>query len=185
MLQYADLPLFEQHRARLTRAEATCRRPPAAFAVVGGIALAMLLGITVAEVLWRYLLNDSLPWTEDVSTMSLTVVVAAAIAYGAGEGSHVCVNLIARFAARRVTRVTDAIARLLGLCVTAMAAYALFVHGSCGLPCGDVTGSLSIPHTPFYYALGVSLAAYGCLLAAQMLLGFAAWNGEDPNEPVE
>ena len=179
------MPLFEQHRARLARAEATCRRPPAAFAVVGAIALALLLGITVTEVLWRYLLNDSLAWTEDVSTMSLAVVVAAAIAYGASEGSHVCVNLIARFAPRRVTRVTDAIARLLGLAVTAMAAYALFDHGSCGLPCGDVTGSLSIPHTPFYYALGASLAAYGCLLASQLLLGFAVWNGEDPNEPVE
>ena len=179
------MPLFEQHRARLARAESACRRLPAAFAVVGGIALAMLLGITVAEVLWRYVLNDSLPWTEDVSTMSLAVVVAAAVAYGAGEGSHVCLNLIARFAARRVTRVTDAIARLLGLGVTALAAYALFVHGSCGPPCGDVTGNVSIPHTPFYYVLGASLAVYGCLLASQMLLGFAVWNGDDPNEPVE
>ncbi|MDE2690382.1 MAG: TRAP transporter small permease subunit [Acidobacteriota bacterium] len=179
------MPLFEQHRARLARFESHCRRPPAAFAIVGGIALATLLGITVAEVLWRYLLNDSLPWIEDVSTMSLAVVVAAAIAYGAGEGAHVCVNLIARFAARRVTRVTDAVARLLGLAVTAMAAYALFVHGSCGLPCGDVTGSLSISHTPFYYALGASLAAYGFLLASQLLLGLAVWNAEDPNEPVE
>ncbi|MCY3964539.1 MAG: TRAP transporter small permease subunit [Acidobacteria bacterium] len=179
------MPLFEQHRARLARAESTCRRLPAAFAVVGGIALAMLLGITVAEVLWRYVLNDSLPWTEDVSTMSLAVVVAAAVAYGAGEGSHVCLNLIARFAARRVTRVTDAIARLLGLGVTALAAYALFVHGSCGPPCGDVTGNVSIPHTPFYYVLGASLAVYGSLLASQMLLGLAVWNAEDPNEPVE
>ncbi len=186
MLQYGALPLLlEQHRARLTRAEAYCRLPPAAFAVVGGLALATLLGITVAEVLWRYLLNDSLAWAEDVSTMSLAVVVAGAIAYGAGEGSHVCVNLIARFTARRVTRVTDAIARLLGLGVTALAAYALFVHGSCGPPCGDVTGNVSIPHTPFYYVLGVSLAAYGCLLASQLLLGFAVWNAEDPNEPVE
>lgn len=185
MLQYGALPLFEQYRARLTRAESHCRRLPAAFAALGGIALAVLLGITVVEVLWRYLLNDSLPWTEDVSTMSLAVVVAAAVAYGAGEGSHVCVNLIARFAARRVTRVTDAIARLLGLGVTALAAYSLFVHGSCGPPCGDVTGSVSIPHTPFYYALGLALAAYGCLLASQMLLGLAVWNAEDPNEPIE
>lgn len=43
MLQHADLPLFEQHRARLTRAEAYCRLPPAAFAVVSSIALAVLL----------------------------------------------------------------------------------------------------------------------------------------------
>ena len=179
------MTFFETHRDRFARAESYCRRPAGAFAVLGGIALLVLLGITVAEVFWRYVLNDSLLWTEDVSTMSLAVVAAAAVAYGAREGSHVCVNLIARLAGRRVTRITDAVARLLGVAVTATTAYALFVHGSCGLPCGAVTGSVSIPHTPFYYVLGASLAAYGLLLASQLLLGFAVWNAEDPNEPVE
>ena len=177
--------LFEQYRHGFAWAESVCRRATVAPAVVGGIALAVLLGITVAEVFWRYVLNDSLLWIEDLSTMALAVVVAAAIAYGAREGSHVCVNLIARFTGRRVTRISDAIARLLGVGVTTMAAYALFVHGSCGLPCGAVTGSVSIPHTPFYYALGVSLANYGLLLASQLLLGLAVWNAQDPNEPNE
>ena len=179
------MTFFERYRDRFAAAESLCRRPAEAFATVGGVALVVLLGVTVAEVFWRYILNDSLLWTEDVSTMALAVVVAAAVAYGAREGSHVCVNLIARFARRRVTRVTDAIARLLGVAVTGVAVYALFVHGSCGRPCGAVTGSVSIPHTPFYYALGASLAAYGLLLASQLLLGLAAWNGEDPNEPAE
>ncbi|MDE0258566.1 MAG: TRAP transporter small permease subunit [Gammaproteobacteria bacterium] len=179
------MTVFEAHREGFARAEAFSGRVAAAFAVAGGVALAVLLGITVAEVFWRYVLNDSLLWIEDVSTMSLAVVAAAAVAYGAREGSHVCVNLIARFAGRRVTRVTDAIARLLGVGAVAVAAYALFVHGSCGLPCGAVTGSVSIPHLPFYYALGASLAAYGLLLLSQLLLGFAVWNAEDPNEPAE
>ena len=179
------MTFFERHRDRFARAEAFCRRPAEAFTVVGGAALVVLLGVTVAEVFWRYVLNDSLLWAEDVSTMSLAVVVAAAVAYGAREGSHVCVNLIGRFAGRRVTRITDAVARLLGVAVAAVAAYALFVHGGCGLPCGAVTGSVSIPHTPFYYALGMSMAAYGLLLGSQLLLGLAVWNAEDPNEPVE
>ena len=179
------MTVFEAHREGFARAEAFCGRVAAGFAVAGGVALAVLLGITVAEVFWRYVLNDSLLWIEDVSTMSLAVVAAAAVAYGAREGSHVCVNLLARLAGRRVTRITDAIARLLGVGATGAAAYALFVHGSCGLPCGDVTGSVSIPHLPFYYALGASLAAYGLLLLSQLLLGFAVWNAEDPNEPAE
>ncbi len=179
------MTFFERYRDRLSAAESFCRRPAGAFAVVGGVALVVLLAVTVAEVFWRYVLNDSLLWAEDISTMSLTVVVAAAVAYGAREGSHVCVNLIARFAGRGVTRITDAVARLLGVAVAGVAAYALFVHGSCGLPCGAVTGSVSIPHTPFYYVLGGSLAAYGLLLASQLLLGLAVWNAEDPNEPAE
>ena len=179
------MTVFENYRDHFARAEVYCRRLGAAFVAVGGIALAVLLAVTVAEVFWRYVMNDSLHWIEDLSTMSLTVVVAGAIAYGAGEGSHVSVNLIARFWGRRVTRITDAVARLLGVGVTAVAAYALFAHGSCGLACGAVTGSVSIPHRPFYYALGASLVTYGLLLATQLLVGLAAWNAEDPNEPVE
>ena len=179
------MTFFEQHRDRFARAESYCDRVAGAFAAVGGIALVVLLAVTVAEVFWRYVLNNSLLWAEDLATMSLAVVVAAAIAYGAREGSHVCVNLIARVAGRRVTRVTDAAARLLGVAVTAAAAYALFVHGSCGPACGAVTPSVSISHTPFYYALGASLAAYGLLLASHLFLGLATWNGEDPNEPAD
>ena len=179
------MAFFERHRDRFARAESYCGRVAGAFAVVGGTALVVLLGVTVAEVFWRYVLNDSLLWAEDVATMSLAVVVAAAISYGAREGSHVCVNLIARVAGRRATRFTDVVARLLSFAVTAMAAYALFVHGSCGPDCGAVTRSASISHTPFYYALGASLAAYGLLLGSQLLLGLATWDGEDPNEPVD
>lgn len=179
------MTLFKRHADRFARAESRCGRMAAAFAVVGGIGLVVLLGVTVAEVFWRYVLNNSLLWAEDLATMSLAVVAAAAVAYGAREGSHVCVNLIARIAGRRVTRVTDAAARLLSVAVTGTAAYALFVHGSCGPSCGAATASVSISHTPFYYALGVSLAAYGLLLASQLLLGFATWDGEDPNEPLD
>jgi TRAP-type C4-dicarboxylate transport system permease small subunit len=177
------MTLFEKYRGLFAQAESLCGRVAAAFAVVGGIALVALLGVTVAEVFWRYALNNSLLWAEDVSTMSLAVVVAAAIAHGARGGAHVAVNLIARVAGRRVTRFTDAVARFLAVAVTATGAYALFVHGSCGPACGAATPSVSISHTPFYYALGASLAAYGLLLASQLLLGFATWNGEDPNEP--
>ncbi len=139
----------------------------------------------MAEVFWRYVLNNSLLWAEDLSTMSLAVVVAAAIAYGAREGSHVCVNLIVRFAGRRVTRITDAVARILSVGMTAAAAYALFTHGSCGPICGAATSTVSISHPPFYYALAASLAAYALLLASQLLRGFATWSGKDPNEPAD
>lgn len=179
------MTFFGRHRNWFEQAEAYCDRTAAAFRIVGGVALVVLLSVTVAEVFWRYVLNNSMRWAEDISTMSLAVVVAAAISYGASAGSHVCVNLIARVGGRRVTRFTDVVARLLGVAVTAIAAYALFVHGSCGRPCGSVTSNASISHTPFYYVLGASLAAYGLLLASQLLLGLATWDDEDPNEPVD
>ncbi len=179
------MTFFEKHGDRFAQAESYCGHVASVFAVAGGIALVVLLGVTVAEVFWRYVLNNSLLWAEDLSMMSLVVVVAAAIAYGAREGAHVCVNLVARMAGRRVTRITDAVARLLGVAVTATAAYALFVQGSCGPVCGAATPSVSISHTPFYYVLAASFSAYALLLASQLFLGVATWNGEDPNEPAD
>ena len=170
-------------REGFARAESVCGRMAAAFVVLGGVGLALLLGITVAEVVARYLLNSPLVGVEDLATMALTVVVAAAVAYGARAGSHVSVNLLGRLARRRVTRVTDVAARLAAIAATVVAAYALFAEGACGRDCGAVTGSLGIVHTPFYYLLGAAMTVYALLLTSQMLLGLTVWRGEDPNEP--
>ena len=150
-----------------------------AFSVTGGIALLLLLGVTVAEVVARHLIGVSLLGAEDLVTLSLTVFVAAAVVCAAQEGGHVSVNLIGRFDAGRARRAADAIARLLGAGAAAIAALALFARGNCGFECGEVTGSLAIVHTPFYYALGTSMATYSLLLASRMVRRPAASDADD------
>ena len=137
------------------------------------------MGITVAEVVARHLIGISLPGAEDLVTMSLAVLVAAGVVCAAREGGHVSVNLIGRFDAGRARRAADVLARLLGAGATAVAALALFAKGSCGLECGEVTGSLAIVHTPFYYALGTSMATYSLYLASRMVRRPAASDAED------
>ena len=139
-----------------------------ACSITGGTALLLLLGITVTEVVARYLIGVSLLGAEDLVTMSLTVLVAAAVVCAAQEGGHVSVDLAGRFDGGRARRAADAVARLLGAGAAAIAALALFAKGSCGLECGEVTGSLAIVHTPFYYALGASMATYSLLLVSGM-----------------
>ena len=152
-----------------------------ACSITGGIALLLLLGITVAEVVARHLLRASLLGAEDLATMSLTVLVAAAVVFAAQEGGHVSVDLIRRLGGSRARQAADVLARLLGVGATAVAAAALFAKGGCGLECGDVTGSLAIVHTPFYYALGASLATWSLLLTSRMIRRPAA-SGADERE---
>ncbi|MCY3880366.1 MAG: TRAP transporter small permease [Rhodobacteraceae bacterium] len=159
------------------------RRLTSLLAVGGGVALTGLVGVTVIAVFWRYVLNDPIYGIEDVSTMALTVVVAASVAFGAQRGAHVSVNVIRFVGGRRLTRVTDIVCRILGTSIVALAAYALFVKGSCGLPCGAITNNLSIVHTPFYYFLGLAMALYAGVILLQLVVGITAWEGADPNEP--
>ncbi|MDE0358657.1 MAG: TRAP transporter small permease subunit [Gammaproteobacteria bacterium] len=149
--------------------EALRRWLTAGLAVTGGVALLLLLGVTVVEVVARHLFGAPLLGAEDLTSMGLTVLVAAAVVCAAQDGTHVSVELIERFAGRRVTRATDAVARVLGAAATAVTAVALFANGSCGIECGEITGTIAIVHTPFYYALGACMATYSLLLASRLV----------------
>lgn len=175
----------DAHRDRSGVRGAAPRALTAAFAVAGGAALLLLLGVTVAEVVARHLMGSSLLGAEDLATMCLTVFVAGAVVCAAREGGHVSVDLIGRFGGRRLTGATDVLSRLLGTGATAAASVALFAKGGCGVECGEVTGSLAIVHTPFYYALALSMATLSLLLASRIIPGPAARGEGDPHSEAD
>lgn len=158
------------------------RRAAGAFRIAGAAALLLLLGVTVAEVVARYVIGDSLLGAEDLVTMCLTVVVAAGVVCAAHDGGHVSVNLIGRLG-RGLTRKTDAVARLLGIAATAVTAIALFTKGRCGIECGRVTGTVAISHTPFYYALGAAMITCALLLAMGTKRASARQDRDDAEGP--
>lgn len=166
----------------LVAAERALRALSGLFAVVGGIALAILAAVTVAGVFWRYVLRDPIFGIEDVATMALSVTVAGAIAWGAARSSHVSVNVIPWFGGRRLTRFTDAVARAISVFILALACVALFEKGSCGAACGAMTSNLSILHEPFFYALGAAMGLFAVMVFLQLIVGLLNWSGEDPNE---
>ncbi|MFK7876294.1 MAG: TRAP transporter small permease [Paracoccaceae bacterium] len=155
------------------------------FAIAGGVALLVLAVVTGVSVFYRYVLRAPIFGIEDVTTMSLTVIVAAAIVWAAAQKGHVSVNVLTLFAGRSVTRLSDAVGRLASFAMMAFASYALFVKGSCGMPCGAMTSNLGIIHTPFYYVLGLALAIYATLLLTHFLIGLVHWNTTDPNEVAD
>lgn len=166
----------------LDAAERALRLLSGVFAVVGGIALAILAVVTVIGVFWRYVLRDPIFGIEDVATMALSVTVAGAIAWGAARGSHVSVNVIPWFGGRRLTRVTDAVARVISVFILALACVALVKKGACGAACGAMTSNLSILHEPFFYTLGAALGLFATIVFVKLLVGLLHWTGEDPNE---
>ena len=156
-----------------------------AFAVIGGIGLVVLMGITVVSVFWRYILNDPIFGIEDLSTMTLTIVVASGVAYGAVHGAHISVNVLSMVAGRHLRRISDIVVRGLGAFITGYAAWGLVDKGGCGLPCGAITSNLGIAHPPFYMVLAVAMGSYSLLLVTQLAIGLAHWRGTDPNEAVD
>ncbi|WP_424988070.1 TRAP transporter small permease [Microbulbifer sp. S227A] len=156
-----------------------------AFAVIGGVALVVLMLITVVSVFWRYALRDPIFGIGDMSSMTLAVVVASGVAYGGVHGVHISVNIISALLGRKALRFADVAIRAAGCLICGYAAYALALKGSCGLACGLNTENMLIPHQPFYYLLAASMALISALLLYQMIAGLGHWGGDDPFEETD
>jgi TRAP-type C4-dicarboxylate transport system permease small subunit len=142
-----------------------------------------LVGLTVVSVFWRYILNDPIFGITDISRMSLAVIVAGSLAYGARRGAFVHVDILKTVAGRKWTRYTDVVVRLAGIAVIAAATWALRDEARCGFECGEFTDNLEIVHPPFYWLLAAAMATYGLILICELLIGFANFGADnDPNE---
>ncbi|MCR9135220.1 MAG: TRAP transporter small permease subunit [Alphaproteobacteria bacterium] len=154
------------------------------FAFVGGAGIVVLMLITLVGVFWRYALNNPIFGIGDLSVMTLTIVAACAVAFGATKQAHVSVNIITIFFGRNVTRFTDAAMRLAAIFITGLAAYALFSK-ACGFEKACITENLSLEHRNFYRFLGLGMAFYMIVFATHLVIGLRCFNSVDPNEPDE
>lgn len=171
------------HSTRQLGVDRVLRLLAGVFAAISGIAVVLLCGITVVSVFCRYVLNAPIHGIEDISTLALSVVVAGSLAWAAVNRGHVAVNILPSVLSRHGARVTDAVARLAMIAALAVAAWAMFVKGSCGLMCGDITPNLGISHVPYYWGIGAALGFYALVVTAQLGAGFGAWKDDaDPNE---
>ena len=153
-------------------------------AIIGAIGVAALMTITMVAVFWRYIINDPIYGISDLSVLTLAVVAAASVCFGARHNSHVSVNVISYCFGRKITRVTDVIMRVLTLATLLVASYAL-VDKACGFEKACVTDNLSIEHRPFFYFLAVAMFIYAANIFWQLLVGLKHFNGTDPNEPAD
>jgi TRAP-type C4-dicarboxylate transport system permease small subunit len=153
-------------------------------ALIGAIGIFALMIITLVAVFWRYIVNDPIYGISDLSVLTLSVVAATSVCFGARHNAHVSVNVMSYFFGRKVTRVTDVFMRILALGTLLVAAYAL-IHKACGFEKACITDNLSIEHRPFFYVLAVCMLLYAAHILWQLLVGLKHFNDTDPNEPAD
>lgn len=141
---------------------------------VGAVALATLIVITMTGVTWRYVLRDPIFGIEDLASLSLAVLVAAGVALAAIDRAHIAVDLLSAWLDRGpIGRGLTALAAGMTSAICLVAIFALHLKAACGVPCGEFTSNLSIPHAPFYYGFAIAFAVFAFAEARAALL--AIW----------
>ena len=144
----------------------------------GGTILIALMGVTLADVIYRYVLNAPIFGSQDISILLLVLVIAFSIAYGGRTGAHVAVEVFGQLGGPVFDRITAVFVRLVGAGVMAVASLQLFESGRMATELEEGSQMLNIPFEPFYDALGVGVGLYAVLLALEAV--YLAVTGQIP-----
>jgi TRAP-type C4-dicarboxylate transport system permease small subunit len=142
--------------------------------IIGGVIAAILMFLTTADVIGRYVFNQPITGTLEVSQLMMVVMVFFAFAYVESENAHVRVDLVVSRLSPRVRAYLECIVTLIGVGVFAMLAWQSVSRSLYLIQKGDVTGYLRVPVSPF-----LIIMAFGCmLLCLQLILRFLRYLAE-------
>jgi TRAP-type C4-dicarboxylate transport system permease small subunit len=137
---------------------------------LGGLILFILMGMTVLDVVFRYVLNAPIGGSQDISIVLLVVIVACSIAYGARTGAHVSVDLFGHLFGPTFARVSDILVRIFAAGVTAVWSWQLFRSGRVATQLEEGTLLLAIPFEPFYQVLAIGVWLYAIVLVLESMM---------------
>ncbi|CTQ34740.1 TRAP-type C4-dicarboxylate transport system, small permease component [Jannaschia rubra] len=79
---------------------------------VAGIGLVSMTAMIACQVFWRYVLNDSIVWTEPASVMVMGWFIFLGAAVGIREGYHLSFDVVLYFLPDRVVKVLHTVSDL-------------------------------------------------------------------------
>jgi TRAP-type C4-dicarboxylate transport system permease small subunit len=142
--------------------------------LVGGIAIFLLMLMTVSDALLRSFANRPILGGNDLVQVMLVVVVACAVPLCIAGGRAIAIEFL-------VARLPSRIGGMIGRAMSTIAAVALgylawrcWVNAGEAARFGETTMLLQIPFGPFYLALAISFAVSAGLFAFFALSGKSA-----------
>jgi len=142
--------------------------------VVGAALLGfMMLFGSFNVLIMRKAFNNPIVGTEDLLILSLVMVAAISIPFGARVGSHIEIEVLERFFPRWFDRASQLVLRVVAALLMALMSWRLIEAGHSAARFGETTQQLLISYGPFYYVLAGCVALYSLVLLsdiAQLLL---------------
>ena len=132
-------------------------------ALAGGIVLILMVGLTVVDVFMRKFMNAPIFGAQDISMMSLMLVVFFGMAYCARIGGHVAVDLINGINPK-ILRILDIIINLIGTFVVGALAWRAGIETYRDFIGARATNLLPIPYWPFEAAIALCAGLFALVL---------------------
>lgn len=133
--------------------------------VCGSLALAFMTAFSVFNVLvMRKALNSPIQGAEDLLALSLVVIVALSVPFGARTGAHIEIEVLESRMSRAFAKWSMVMVKLLGIALLAIMTWRLWESGTKAVKFGETTQQLLISYEPFYYLLSIAIGVYTLVL---------------------
>ena len=136
--------------------------------VLAAVALFAIMGLTLADVAGRKLLNASVPGSLELTELLMVAVIFAGLPLVSLAGEHVVFDSLDPWLPAGLRRVQQTVVDL--LCVAALGgmAWLMWVKAGQMASYGDITAQLKLPLGPFVYLMsglcGVTAAVHALLM---------------------
>ena len=133
--------------------------------ICGGATLVFMTGLSVWNVLiMRKALNSPIIGAEDLLILSLVVIVALSIPFGARTGAHIEIEVLESRMSAAFAKWSMVFVKILGLGLLIIMSWRLWHAGQSAERFGETTQQLLISFENFYYLLAISVALYAVVL---------------------
>ncbi len=135
---------------------------------VAGLAIVLMMLLTCADVVLRYL-RRPIPGTYELVKFLGAVAVAFAMGHTLVQKGHVAVSLVVRILPARVQALIETVTGFFALVLFALITWQAVMYGNDLRATGEVSLTLQLPFYPFVYGVGFAAAAV-CLVSFTNLL---------------
>lgn len=138
--------------------------------ILGGATLAFMTAFSCWNVLiMRKALNDPIVGAEDLLILSLVVIVALSVPFGARTGAHIEIEVLESSMSASFAKWSMLVVKFMVLAILIIMSWRLWHAAGTAAKFGETTQQLLISFGPFYYLLSVSIAIYAVVIVFDII----------------
>ena len=141
----------------------------AGLAVVSGLILLALIGLTFVDVVLRYIFSAPFLGAKDLLQMGMVLVISLAFPFTWRMGGHIVVDLFPDYGIEALTRTRDSVVRLIGIVIFALLAWRAWVRAEDAPLFNEATNMIEVPFQPFFWVLSAAAAFQAVVLCVEVL----------------
>ena len=125
-------------------------------AVLAGLILIALIGLTFADVIMRYIFASPIFGARDFLETGMVVVISLGFPFTWRIGGHIVVDLIPDYGIHTLTVLRDLIVRLIGIVIFGLLAWRFWLRADDAALFNEATNMIEVPFQPFFWILSAA-----------------------------